>query len=742
MKKVFKGILYTALIAALAVAAYWGYHKYIAKHDVQDAMSVIPEDAVFVVETSDLSEAWTTISESKVWKFLIKNPYFKDINKDIEMLNSYLSNSAAGLVLDDRKLLLSAHMVSGTDWDMLYVADMKDAASMLDDGLKTMLGAVEGYKIKEREYKKQSILELSSGSEPSEIIYMTINDNLLTVSFSGSLLEKSIDQKEIKPWENNPEFKEVTENLGGNQLFRFYFNYGELNKFTKAYLTEESETIGMLSTSLFYSALDINLEDEILRFEGYTNIDSVGSYIKALADVKPGKFEAWKIMSDETALYLSLGFDNYMNFYNNLIEQYRSGNTEDMEDIEKNVQRLEKYLKINLEEHFFDWIGNEIAVVKMNPGKNTRPEDLVVAFHTKDVEQAKEGMAHIMKMIKRRTPTKFESETYKNFELHKFERRDFFKIFFGKMFKKLEKPYFTFIEEYMIMSNSVDVLKKVVDDYITGNTLERREKFIDFKDEFSPKANVTILIRSPKIYQNLYYYSTKEDREALKKNRDFILSFSQIGFQLESSGQMFDTKFLAKHDPDAVAAEKLEQTQKELTADLFRDEVESLSFKVELPAAITETDTLYEGFYDDDSKAKLKIKGRIEDEKLTGIWKTFYESGNIKSSVNYIEGKIEGEAFFYYDDESQTLRATAMFDDDKIINRYEENYKSGARKAMFEYNDGKADGDAEFYYPSGKLKIKAGYKEGQKHGRWIYYNENGDKIGKERWRKGVLKNSK
>ncbi len=739
MKKFLKIVFFTFLIVVVGIGGYWAFHKFIVKHDNRTALSVIPKDAIFVAETSDLSKAWTEISNSKVWNFLTQNAYFKDINADIEMLNSFLKNNKfADLMLNNRELMLSAHMISGTDWDMLYVVDLKDAASsMLNNGLKSALGLVEGFKVVERKYKDQTIVELVDEADPKSIIYLTVADNLLIATFTGSLMEKAVDQKSSENWTENIKFTEVTNNLGTNKLFRFFFNYSQLNNFASSYMTEPSETLQMLSNSLLYSALNINLQDEMLRFEGFTNIDSLGSYVKAMADVKPGKVSAWKIMSDQTSLYMSMSFDNYMDFYNNLTAQYREGNAEDMEDIEGGIELVEKLLNISVQEHFFDWIGNEIAFVKLNPGRDIRMEDVIVAIHANEIDKAKAGMAHIMKMIKRRTPTKFEDEVYKNYEVFKFDRKDFFKLFFGKLFNSLEKPYFTYIEDYVVMSNSLPALKNAIDDYVVGSTLARKQDFMDFKDEFNPKGNITLFVRTPKMYENLFFYSTPEDRKSLKENKEFILSFSNIGFQLVSKGSIFDTQFLAKHDPSAIGTDELETFEKEVTEDLFQTEIDSLRFRVEIPAPMLATEQYYKHNYE--GTELLKYEGRIEDGALSGVWKTYYESGNIKSSVNYVNGKIEGEAFFYFDNVKRIMLAHALFDDEQIIENYEEFYENGARKALIPYKDGVPHGDAEFYYENGKLKIEAEYKNGFKHGKWKFYDENGELMTKEKWKKGKIK---
>ncbi len=746
MKKFLKVSFISIIIIALIFGGWFAYYKYFAETSSRSSLTLIPEDAVFVVQTSNLTDAWDELSKSNLWKYMTTNSVFKDLDEDINLVNKYVrDNKATNMLLSGRELMMSAHMISGKDWDFVFIVDL-ESASMIKGGMKKALGLVSGFSVSEREYHGEKIIELSDNENPKDKIYMSIIDNLFVTTFTGSLIEKIIEQKENsqdesknKQLENNPLFKEVTKNLGGRKLFRFYFNYKELSKFSLAFMTEPSETIDMLSNSLGFSALNIFLEDEQLTFDGFTNVDSVGSYVKALAGVKPGKLSADKIISDQASLYFSLGFEDFMEFYNNLTGQYEAGNTEDMADINKEITLMEKFLGISLQENLFDWIGNEIAFVKLRPNKekNTRMEDVVVLFHANDIEKAKQGWGHIINRINKRTVVKFKTENYKNFEINILERRGIFKIFLGKMFEQLEKPYYTFIEDYLVMSNSKETLKTIIDDYTKGRTLAHKAKFVDFKENFEGKSNVSVFIQTPKMYQNLYYSSTPEDRKSIKENKEFILSFAQIGFQLTSKDDMFDTKLIAKHDIEAVKSDELEKFEKEASESLFRDEFDSLWFKISLPEDTLATDRLYVSYYPETQT--LKQEGNISDNNINGVWKSYYESGNLESSINYTDGKITGEAFFYYDIPEATKRASVTFEDDKIEGDFLEFYDTGARKSKMAYEDNIPEGEAEFYYRTGGIKIKANYKDGKKHGKWIYFDEKGNQIGKEKWKNGKRK---
>ena len=84
---------------------------------------------------------------------------------------------------------------------------------------------------------------------------------------------------------------------------------------------------------------------------------------------------------------------------------------------------------------------------------------------------------------------------------------------------------------------------------------------------------------------------------------------------------------------------------------------------------------------------------------MVGLW-----SGEVRSEVNYVNGKKEGKEVWYY--ESGKVKG-------------EVNYKEG---------NGKWIG----YYESAKVKVEGNFVDGKKEGKWVWYYENGGRWnGKE-----------
>lgn len=739
LKKILKIIGIVVVILALAGGGFLGYMKWIFKPKTFEAFNLIPQNTIFVVETTDLSQAWTTISNSHIWKYLLQSEYFKDIDQNLQMLDKYLKeNKMVASYLKNRKLLFSSHLTAPTTLDFLFVIDLQ-STSILSGKLSSMLQLVPDLKIATRKFNETEIIELQMVSNPKMKIYLAAVENVLVGSFSDVLLEKSISESKNSHWQNNSRFQKTVVEAGEKKLFTFYFQYSQLNSFSKTFLTEENNVMSLLSTSLAYSVLTMNIEKEILSFKGITSLDSISSYIKVLARSKRSKMRAFEWLSSKTALYFSMCFENFNEFYKNLRDEYKTNDPKSLQELDGNIQLAESFLGINIQNDFFNWIGNEIAFVKLSPSAKTREIDVVAAIHSNNLSDAKTGLEKIMTQIRKRSPVKFETVKYKNFDINYLEIKGFFRVFLGKMFDNLEKPFFTYIEDYVVFSNSMEVVKQLVDDYLNGKTLSHSKEFSNFKDNFENKSNLTLFIQMPQIYQHLYFYSNAEKRVSVQKNKELILSFARLGFQLSSeNSEQFRTTFLAEHDTNSLIDSELEKIENETSDELFNYEYDSLKFKVPLTLAELEKNGAYKVYFPD--SAKVKFEGNISNNKLNGLWRGFYENGNVMSTVIYKDGKADGEAFFYYDANPSVKKAVVKFKDDKIIGQYQEFHPNGAQKAKIEYDDAQMHGDAEFYYPSGRIKMQGEYKNGKKHSKWKIFDENGELISKEKWKKGEKKN--
>ena len=155
-------------------------------------------------------------------------------------------------------------------------------------------------------------------------------------------------------------------------------------------------------------------------------------------------------------------------------------------------KKIESLFGISLEENFLSWMSGEFAITQSEPGLLGHDPELILAIRAKSIKDARKNMEFIEKKIKRRTPVKIKSVTYKDFEINYVEMKGFFRLFFGKLFDKFEKPYYTYVDDYVVFSNKAASLLSFVEDYEQKNLLEDTP---GFKDAYSyMKSSSTIFL--------------------------------------------------------------------------------------------------------------------------------------------------------------------------------------------------------------------------------------------------------
>jgi len=730
--KVLLWILVSILVIVGGIVAYF----YFSESGKRNALTVIPQDAVYIIETNNLTDAWSTLRVSKMWRHMLQSPKFDAINSDAMSLDSLINgNKTLDMLFRDRQMVISAHMISLTDYDFIFAVDLKKASkiSFLTNYIKDIVGYYD-YSYNKRNFGGTEIIELTN-TLSHEIISLCFIDNILVCSFSPVLIEKSITQKDSEFWIKNPNVRFVSNEIKGNKLFNLYINYSRIGDMMKCYLAEPSTFVNSLSQSLFFSAFNVTFDNEKLQWDGYTSVnDSIPSYYKAIVDQSPGKFRAYEIISEKAALYVSMSFGSSETFFNKLKEVYKAEDTTKAQDYEKTIKKVEKVLKVDLQEDFFSWIGNELAFVKLQLSPNASEYDAIAIIHANDIENAKAGMDKITRNIKKRTLglLKFNDTDYKNFTIKYLNYGWFLKLCFGKFFAKFDKPYYIFMDDYVVFSNSPSCLMDFIDDYTTGKTLSHNKDFMNFLDRFEPKSNISAFVQMPKIYSHLYYYSKADKKKGIHDNKETILSFTRVGMQLISDDKMFKTKFVAEFDESAAFNSDLENIES-AAEELYLNTIDSGGYKIDLSHGKFPKNGPAKIYYEDSTT--LKAEGRMLDGKPDGLWRSYFKDGKIMAAVTYKDGMANGIAMFYFDDDKQTTRVELTFEDDQIAGTYREFYENGNRKAMLMFKEGLPDGDAEFYYDSGVIKIEGQYKDGMKNGKWKHFTETGELINKEKWKK-------
>lgn len=674
-----KKILFWTLLVGVTGSVGWGIYNFVFASDQGlKPIYLIPKDAIYIIESEEPVENWETISTSEIWAHLKNNEYFAELTYDVSSLDTlFKENKTLFKLLGSRSLMISAHLFAKNKYDFLFIVDLKKVSklSQIKNYLSTILS--DGYSVSRRTYHDHEIIELYD-RKAKETLYMSFIENLLVTSYTHLLVEASIDELKEPKIGRDLNFIDVSRKVGHEDLFRLYLQYEYLDDYLQVYTQNNLEYIKTLSEIMLYSGFSFDLtNNNLLVAQGYTNIqtDSL-SYLHVLQKSGTGEITIPEIAPQRTAFYLGLGFDKFSRFYTNL-EELQKENPAKFQSYSENYHKFEKLLKINIKENFIDWIDDEIAFLQMQSSGLGEKNEFAVILKANDGDEALENLKIILQQIKKKTPVKFKQVIYKGHPINFLSVKGFFKLLLGKFFADLEKPYFTIIDDYVIFSNHPQTLKNIINDHITGLTLSKSKDFNAFIDEFEDNTTLFAYVNTPLLHQNLKSMVSPDTKRGLVKNKKFITCFSQMGFHMLPSNDMFESKLILQYqDPNALEekiqfAEKpenlilqsfgkmadddsldialtnvmlLEKVDEEdlinveeinlpdLTAKLYQEFFEDGSIKVEVPIKDGLKHGTYREYY---INGNFKLKGRYKKDQQTGIWKAYDEEGNTLERKRY-----------------------------------------------------------------------------------------------------------
>ena len=732
--KFLKSLLIALGVITFSVVAFVVYLQFVKVDKLHPVQAMRPE-SILVIETENLTTAWREIKESALWESIIEGDYFEEYETNMMSFDSLMvDNALVRNIFKDRPLAVSVQMMGESDFETVFAVDIGKYGKL---SVLPQLASLFDYELNERKIDSLSVYSLQY-DKPTDVIHLCIHENLLIGSMSSQLMNQTIHDIQNGKWFNHEKFVAVQQELSGG-LLNFFINYSLIDDYAGTFAKELKTTLSDASQILAYSSLVTDLKDKNIRLTGYTNyFDTVPSIVDALVKAETGKLEAHTILPSKTAFFMSVNTSNFQQFYNDLLMQYQQVAPQVYEEYIKGISSSEKWLGVEFNDVLFSWLEGEFALAKLHPQSNARELDALMVLKANDIDLAKEKLEILLKHIKKRTPVRFNQVDYRNHQIHMLQMKGFFKLFFGGMMQGMEKPYFTYVDDYVVFSNSINSLMGMIDDYLVGNTIARTPSFKSFIEQFDDESNFSLFVQTPKVYQHLYYYSDAETKKSLRKNKNLLINFANIGWQLKANGQSFETVLLANHDENAMLYEELEKMQN-AAEELYIDEYRELKFKMRLDDTFPWGEGHIDYWLTHPDRVQDSIivhEGEMRDSFPQDLWRNYYTTGHIKSAIPYDDGAVDGTAIFYFDDQQHTVKAEVNFDDDLLDGDYQEVYSNGRKKAELSIDEGLLDGDAFYYYRNGQVKIEGRYKDGLRHGKWKYYTKSGDLLNKESWHKG------
>lgn len=426
-------------IVALFAVAYWAFHAFVNKQqEVFDPLSVIPEDALLIVELRNGGkEAANFYQRSMLWKDFENTPFAIEAKPFFELLDS---------LSQEHQIVISLHEGQKENYSLITLTDP-------DQKLQNLLKNFGATKDKVASSHIYSIIGLPYFFETHESFIRIAKDrDFLTRT------QNYIDQG--KSILTDSSFIAIRPALESGNDLKLYVDLEDFSQSVNKKIIEDifdfpKDLKGWFATDLYDKANTI-VSSGFIEFNASEN-----NFFSPFEGQVAQGLHYFDILPANTAILTASAYSNPHNFL--------------------------KKLSIDpaIKSYFSTWLGNSFGSGILNGDK--APSDLRFAFfEIRDNESFTEK-------TKAYIDPEFQPLVYKNYEILRLDSS--FKLTgFTEGISTIEKPYFALLKEYVVFSHDQETIKEIIKRFSNDNTLSLQESFSNLRDELSDETNFLFYI--------------------------------------------------------------------------------------------------------------------------------------------------------------------------------------------------------------------------------------------------------
>ena len=498
----------------------WGgfelYEKFIFSRKI-NSLELISSDAVFIFETAQADQTWNELINQPVWTPLSRFPAFQSVASQLTTLDSLLgSNGALSKILRKKQVTVSYHATGVDNFSLLFTVNFgNNPPTELLEELKSKIPSKARFQ--NRNYSDVEILEYLDSSNSRKWSITTLN-NVLLISSSSFVIEEAI-RFFLSDTPNQLSDKlgdqlEVNSGLG-----RLILTSKGLSKLLSGINSNrENKLIKELDLSDYLVALDLVFEENQLVFKGPITL---GRDINFLPSVQAQFPEFEKMISTRTQAITQINLDG-------IIE------TQKLQNPAFNpISTLSGEIQTKLMERgFLDDFTGEMYLLELEPIGN-QTSNMALLVKTTQPEQI---WAYLKEF---RSTTEFQSsDFYRENEILFFPEEEFPAHLFNGKFLGFGQTHISFLDDIMILTNSAQGMKLLMDDYYQGNTWARSAPD-SFSKAISPSSGYSKTFFLNKIWNQWIQSSNPTWSTFFQKFQAEFQSFPIISFKINQypSGQ-------------------------------------------------------------------------------------------------------------------------------------------------------------------------------------------------------------
>ena len=504
------------LVIIIGIISFNAYNK--AKAIDNNPLSVIPSHSSVILKINEPYETFSLFNKKKIWNKLTNIVQINKLNDGLLKINNFYKDQQ----LDNEH--------------SLYISFLKDGVSSSGFLISSELSEESIQKIKNTfnfeslESFKYDNIDIYNITIDSTDMFITNISNIICLSSSKTIIEDAIKAFNSEyNFVNNDRFLNIYNTINNSSDINIIYNLNNLLKTTKSNALHDIKLLNNMSD---WVASDMRIKDEIIILNGFNLINyKLSEYSDILNNQGSENINIIKLIPENINYLFSIGFNNIKQLYKNNNKLLENNNK--IWEVEKYKSKIQNEYKFDYDE-FINHIDKEAGIFSC--GSIKKEENQYTYFKSRE-------SIHAYSLIQRLI-NPLQSSTYLNKEINYILDNKLTSNIFGERFDFPNQNFFVVIDDFFIFSQSASNLEYIIDNYISGNTLNNNRNFTRFKQNISDKSNAFFYINPVKLFERISSnYETSLDIDSLN-------NFTGLSYQITNNSSYQINNLSLSYDED------------------------------------------------------------------------------------------------------------------------------------------------------------------------------------------------
>ena len=310
--------------------------------------------------------------------------------------------------------------------------------------------------------------------------------------------------------------------MNKNVLAQLYLNFNNAPLLLKNIIAGKVDgELAIFNNQHSYAVLNYNYSKEHILFNGNTDVIEAKDYLNLFSNISPQPIAIANILPENTANYTLYAADDYSKWLIKL--QKLQQKTNQKGKVDKIIASVNQNYHTDLPKIFNTLVGNQFITFQLSTSEK------MAAFSLNNGDKFDQLL--------------LEASSYYGPEIRIFKTQGILNAYFGSPFQNFPRPYFTVIDNYLVVANYASTVQSFLNSYRQNRFLSKTPEYLAALNQLTNTTNISYYI-NPENSKDIFRHNILLPYYRHVRADSGLRSFDTFYYQMSADKGRFITNLL------------------------------------------------------------------------------------------------------------------------------------------------------------------------------------------------------